>query len=165
VAPPRWRTCNRTDRNACDKLAPTHGSPVIADVDGDGGQEVISAAEHRLRVFSGTDGAVEADVDLGNVFASAAAPTVAQVGDEAWIVLNTIRNTNDDGRRAGGDTQSVFVFGTGRRLRADDWPTFKQNPQRLSSIVNPDAGPSSCPKARVPEDGFVDVATVNIHER
>ncbi|MGY1640173.1 FG-GAP repeat domain-containing protein [Geodermatophilus sp. SYSU D00703] len=96
-----------------------HASPSIADVDGDGEQEVLVGGEQWVHVFDGADGDV---VGAGETAAGSdpmtATPTVADVDGTAWIVEATTAD-------AGGLTGRVFAWTTGRALGAADWPTFK----------------------------------------
>jgi hypothetical protein len=127
-----WRTCNRSNRSACDNTAATHGSVALADVTGNGRQEVIAASEHWLRVFDGRDKSVLAEFAMPNVWAPASTPTVAEVEGRTWIALNTLVNDGPAGRGA-GDREVVWVWTTNRALGSADWPTFQRDARRSGS--------------------------------
>ncbi|MBK5223919.1 MAG: VCBS repeat-containing protein [Acidimicrobiia bacterium] len=129
-----WRTCNRSDRGACDADAPTHGQVALADLNGDGRQDVVAATEHWLRIFNGPDKTVLAQQSMPGVWAPAAAPTVAQVDGRAWIVLNTLVNAGPAGRGA-GDRHTVWIWSTDRAMGRADWPTFKRDAARSGTTT------------------------------
>ncbi len=141
-----WRTCNTTaGGSGCPDGYPTHGAVSIADVDNDGRQEVVGAAEHVLRVLDGATGAVEASTVLtpGTPnWAPPAPPTIASVGGQAWIVQHvTVDNRPGDGRNV-GDSSGVFAWTLGTPLGRADWPTFRQNNRRTGAVVD-DTGPTT----------------------
>jgi hypothetical protein len=96
----------------------------------------VSAAEHWLRIFDGRTGAEEASYPMPGVWAPAAAPTIAQVGGETWIVLNTTVDAHADGLPGVGDKQTVWIWTTGTKLGKADWPTFKHNSRRTGSLLD-----------------------------
>lgn len=104
-----------------------HASPSIADVTGNGRQEVLVGGEQWLHVLDGRSGDV---VARGETFAGTdpmtAVPTVATVRGEAWIVEAT---TAQDGGLEG----RVFAWTTGRPVGAADWPTFEHDEGRSGS--------------------------------
>ena len=136
----QWRKCNAYSTGACAPNYPTNGAAVIADVDNDGAQEVVSAMDKHLRVFSGLNGAVEYEEGLqaygqpGN-FAPAGPATVAQVNGKAWIVQNAILDTYGDGQRGSGDTFRTYVWQSTSALGRADWPTFKHDSARTSGVL------------------------------
>src|SRR5262249_8178367 len=100
----RWLHCDDwTGR--CPAGGQQHGSAVIADVKGDGQQDVVSFPGKHMRVFNGATGAVEAE--SGEVdpccqirtFAPASAPTVARIGTDTWIIQHALYDANGDGVR------------------------------------------------------------------
>lgn len=126
-----WRRCTANDpffgTFGCPK--PLHNSVTIADVMGDGNQEVISGGEQWLNVIDGRSGEV---VGRGESFAGTnpmtAAPTVANIGGRAWIVEVS------DVAVSGGVRGRVFVWTTDRAVGRADWPTFKHDSARSGSI-------------------------------
>ncbi len=138
-----WRACNLSNRNGCNNDAPTHAQPVIADIDGDGRQEIIAASEHWLRVFNGSSGSVLSEAAMPSVWAPAAAPTVATVGNQTWIVLNTLVNDGPAGRGA-GDRHVVWIWGTGRPMGRADWPTFQRDMSRSGTTAARAELPDGC---------------------
>lgn len=139
-----WRTCNTTAGGAnCPDSYPTHGAVSIADVDNDGQQEVVGAAEHVLRVLNGATGAVEAAkvIDAGT-WAPPAPPTIASVGGQAWIVQHVTLDTNPGGGRGVGDSSAIFAYTLGTALGRADWPTFRQSSRRTGAVVD-ETGPTT----------------------
>lgn len=141
-----WRTCNRNNRSACDDSAGTHGSVALADINGNGRQEVIAATEQWIRVFNGPDKSVLAEYAMPGVWPPAATPSVAEVNGRAWIALNTLVNDGPAGRGA-GDREVVWVWTTNRAPGDSDWPTFQRDYQRSGSIYGTSPGadlPDGC---------------------
>jgi hypothetical protein len=139
-----WRTCNTTaGGSACPDGYPTHGAVSIADVDGDGQQEVVGAAEHVMRVMNGATGAVEAStvIDPGT-WAPPAPPTIASVGGQAWIVQHVTLDTRPGDGRGVGDSSAVVAWTLGSALGRADWPTFRQSARRTGSVVD-ETGPTT----------------------
>jgi hypothetical protein len=141
-----WRTCNTTAGGSnCPDSYPTHGAVSIADVDGDGQQEVVGAAEHVLRVLNGATGAVEAATRIDTAtptWAPPAPPTIASVGGQAWIVQHVTVDTRRDGARGVGDSQGIYAFTLGSALGRADWPTFRQSARRTGAVVD-ETGPTA----------------------
>ncbi|WP_426571691.1 FG-GAP-like repeat-containing protein [Aquihabitans sp. McL0605] len=126
----KWRACNRT-AGSCP-TSTTKGGTVIADVDGDGVQEVISTLERAVRVMDGRNGAVEATYTMSaNSFPGGTSPAVAQVDGNAVIVQPSMY-VNHAGNWFGtaGDVTKVYVFTTGTGLCEADWPQFHRNARR-----------------------------------
>ncbi|MCC7077608.1 MAG: VCBS repeat-containing protein [Acidimicrobiia bacterium] len=131
-----WSRCNTTGYTPCRRDFGVHGSLSIADVDNDGQQEVVGAGEHVLRVMDGATGAVEAESSMGAIWAPPAAPTIAQVNGETWILQAGIFDANSDGRRGLGDVPTVWRWRSGQPLGRADWPTFKQNSRRTGTVLD-----------------------------
>ncbi|MEO6628658.1 MAG: FG-GAP-like repeat-containing protein [Aquihabitans sp.] len=130
----RWRACNAA---SCGSFN-SHGTVSIADVDGDGTQEVVSALDRNLQVFSPSNGAVEASVALtAGGWAPVSAPTIAEV-DGKTIIAQSTSNT----------VLNVDLVSTGKPLCLADWPTFKHDARR-SGRMGASAGaawvPFACP--------------------
>jgi hypothetical protein len=124
----KWHACNAS--GSCSTGYPTHGSAVIADIDDDGQQEVVSALDKHLRVFNGANGAEEREIVLGaSLWAPGSAPSIAEVNGQTWIVHSGQYNDNGGGRGS-GDTLRVKVYTTGTGLGRADWPTFKRTMDR-----------------------------------
>jgi hypothetical protein len=119
----RYAKCIANSPTACANKR-LHASPSIADVDGDGRQEVVVGGEQWLNVFDG-HGRFEA---RGQTYAGSypltAAPTVAAVGGTAWLVA--VSGTGSAGR--------VFAWTTGKPLGPAAWPTFRQSTRRSGWI-------------------------------
>jgi hypothetical protein len=136
-----WKTCNTTagGSGGCPDGYPTHGAVSIADVDNDGQQEVVGAAEHVLRVLNGATGAVEASKVISASppnWAPPAPPTIASVGGQAWIVQHATLDTKPGDGRNVGDSQGLFAYTLGTALGRADWPTFHQNSKRTGAVVD-----------------------------
>jgi hypothetical protein len=136
----QWRKCNAWGAQVCGPGYPTHGSAVIADVDNDGAQEVVSALDKHLRVYSGLNGTVEYEDSLQayqapDTFAPTSPATVALVNGKAWIVQNAIIDTYNDDRRASGDTFRTWVWQSSTTLGRSDWPMFKHDATRTGRVV------------------------------
>jgi hypothetical protein len=106
-----------------------HASPTIADVTGDGRQEVLVGGEQWMHVFDGGNGAVLAQGETAaGTDPMTATPTVANVDGQAWIVEAT--TTSADGFKG-----RVFGWTTGRAVGAADWPTFTGTMARSRSLT------------------------------
>ncbi len=118
----KWRTCNAEAGAACGNGYYSRSGTVIADVDADGIQEVISTVDKDLRVFDGRTGAVEAAAHLtsGSTKATGSSPAVAEVNGKATIV-QAVRT---------GNVNQVSVLSTGRGLCRNDWPQFHRDARR-----------------------------------
>jgi len=139
---PQWMTCGAV--GPCNRDWFAKGSPVIADVDSDGQQEVVTSVVNDLRVISGDSGAIEATVPAYRLnpggrptyFVSQSTPAVAQVDGEARIFQAVQFDADNNLVSDGGDAVALFAYGTGRPLGRADWPMFRQNPARTGTIVD-----------------------------
>ena len=123
-----------------------HASPSIADVYGDGRQEVVVGGEQWTHVFDGATGTVVAQGEsVAQTIPMTAAPTLANIGGEAWIVEAT-GILNGSGR--------VFAWHTGKPMGQASWPAFKGSSARRGTlpVVPPPAAP-------VPATGRLSSAT------
>lgn len=130
----RWKVCNAT---SCGSFN-SHGTVSIADIDADGEQEVVSALDRNLRVYSPANGAIEASFALtSGGWAPVSAPTIAEV-DGTTIIAQTTSDT----------VLNVDLVSTGKPLCLADWPTFKHDARR-SGRMGASAGaawaPFACP--------------------
>lgn len=132
-----WRRCGGNDStlppndgtvtygSECPVL---HASPTIADVIGDGRQEVLLGGEQWVHAFDGATGQVVASGEtVAGSLPMTAAPTVAQVGGSAWVVEVS----------GSGTTGRIFTWRTGKALGRADWPTFKGSASRSGTVVVP----------------------------
>ena len=122
-----WKRCIA----ACGNTGSVNSSPTIADVDNNGRQEVVVAANSTVFIFS-ADGTL---LDSGNVATSdplTAAPTIASVGGRTHIYI--LGST----RTAGSTTTTAHLYDLtlpGNLGRAD-WPGFKQGSARLGVLAD-----------------------------
>lgn len=123
---PGFPQCNANNRGGCP--VGLHASVVLADLDGNGGQEVIAAGEHYLRVY-GAGGVLKAETstEIG-AHPATGAPSVAQINGKAWILLSTVFKSGSTYRG------TLWAWTTNAALGRADWPTFKQNFARSGSI-------------------------------
>ncbi len=138
----RWSQCNRDPGKPCDRADfGMNSSPVIADVDGDGKQEVIADSEDTLRVFDAATGTVEWSQLLWQpnrpTFANAASPAVASVGGKARVYVHGLVDADGNGARSNGDADSLWSFSSPTDLGPSAWPMFRQGPQRLGTALRP----------------------------
>lgn len=102
-----------------------HASPAIADVYGDGRQEVVMGGEQWLHVFDGATGSVVAQGEtLAGTLPMTATPAVVSVGGQAWVV--EVSGTGNTGR--------IFAWRTGKRLGAASWSGFKGSTARTGTL-------------------------------
>jgi hypothetical protein len=145
-----WRACNATTASACKTGYSTKAGTVIADVDADGSQEVISTLDKDIRVFSGPTGAVEASYRMPHpaTYSSGSTPAVAESDGRTLVVQSSLfRSNGHGGVPAAGDVTKVFVLTTGHSLCRNDWPQFHRDAAR-SGVWQPghDAWiPFACP--------------------
>jgi len=131
----RWVACDRNVGNPCSPGgAGTHSSPAIADVDGDGQAEVVSALELTLRVYSGDDGTVEAVLPVGDPASSvvpATAPSIGEVGGRTVIAYQDhVRRSHGQPYGRAGDVHRVQILTTDRGLCRTPWASFKAGAAR-----------------------------------
>jgi hypothetical protein len=129
----KWRACNATTASACKTGYSTKAGTVIADVDADGSQEVISTLDKDLRVFNGPDGAVEATYRIAHpaTFSSGSTPAIAEVNGKTVIAQSSVfRSNGHGGNPTAGDVTKVYLLTTGRGLCRNDWPQFHRDAER-----------------------------------
>lgn len=123
----RWRACNSTG-GTCPGGTSKAGT-VIADVDGDGAQEVISMLGRVLRVFDGSSGGLEASSSLpSTTLTSGSVPAVAEVNGTATIAVQAVERTRGSAwYGVAGDRTRVHLLSTGTGLCRSDWPQFHRD--------------------------------------
>ena len=129
----RWQHCARAPwANTCPGDAAILASPVIANVDGDGTNEVVAVMERELVVLDGATGRREATTAVyppGISWVGANAPAVATVGGTTLIAAHVLVE-NGDNRRGPGDSQAVMVFSTPGGSATQPWSHFKGSAAR-----------------------------------
>lgn len=130
-----WRSCAAAD-GRCGTIA-THGSTVIADIDDDGRQEVLTALDQDLVVYEGATGATKTTSRFpSRTFWPAAAPAVVDLNGAATIVTQTIHQSRPHtGPAAAGDIVRLQLLTTGKPLCRADWPMFKRSPDRNAALA------------------------------
>lgn len=129
----KWRACNATSASQCKIGYATRAGTVVADVDGDGIQEVVSALDKDVRIFDGKTGAVKAEYRMSHpaTYPPGATPVVTSVDGVATIVASTVYRSNGSrGTPQAGDITRVYLLSTGTRLCQTDWPAFMHDSRR-----------------------------------
>jgi hypothetical protein len=132
----KWRACNATSTSGCKTGYSTKAGTVIADVDGDGVQEVISTLDKDTRVYDGRNGAIEAAYRMAApaTLAPGSSPAVAEVDGKAIIVQSSLyRSNGHGGGPLAGDVTKVYVLTTGTGLCRADWPQFHRDARRTGT--------------------------------
>lgn len=125
-----WAQCNMDDRTSCAPARGHHGSVAIADVNGDGRQEVISPAEHWLRVFNGRNGSILAQDDMdGSTWVPVSTPLIGADASGARIYVAATKNVVNDGAPGIGDHLRIYRWSTGQPMGTSDWPMFRRDAQ------------------------------------
>lgn len=128
----KWRACNSDRQAQCGQIF-ANGGTVIADVDADGIQEVISSLDRNLRIFDGRNGTVEAAYEMARpaTLPASSTPAVAEVNGRTTIIQSSIYRVNGhSGGALAGDVTKVYMFTTGRSLCRADWPQFHRDARR-----------------------------------
>lgn len=128
-----WSTCNAASTTACGGPV-GHGGVVIADVDDDGIQEVVSALSQNLRVY-GLNRELEATFRLtGNgTLNPASIAAITEVNGSAMIVQSSLYRVGGHGGQArAGDVVRTNLLTTDEALCRQDWPAFKRSAYRTS---------------------------------
>ena len=136
----KWTTCNYATTSSCDGgITHTRGGVVIADVDDDGVQEVLSALTQRLRVYDGrtSNATIEADIRLsgGNgILNPGSIVAVSEINGSAVIAQSYVnRDPGATGApQPGRASIRTDLLTTDRPLCAEDWPGFKRDARRSS---------------------------------
>ncbi|HYI62973.1 MAG TPA: FG-GAP-like repeat-containing protein [Acidimicrobiales bacterium] len=152
----RWAACDRTNGSGCNPGgAGTHSSPAIADVDGDGQAEVVSALEFTLRVYSGSTGTVEDALSLGSGsthVVPSTTPSIGEIGGRTFIAYQEhVRRGHSQPYGRANDVHRVQLLTTDQGMCAAPWATFKANAGRGArfSTAPPRWTPFTCPAAFV----------------
>ena len=129
-----WSACAAND-GVCGAIA-THGSTVIADVDNDSHQDVVTTLDQTVIVYDGATGAVKASYRLpAATYWPASAPSVVDINGKATIVTETVRQgVRHPGVAAAGDVMRIQLVTTGLPLCQADWPTFKRSAARNATF-------------------------------
>jgi hypothetical protein len=136
----RWSTCARAQwAGPCPADVAIVASPVVADLDDDGGLEVVVAGEREVVVLDAAGGAVEARAATVSeadryTWPGANAPAVATVGDRTVVVAHLLIDNGDD-RRGAGDEQSVWAWDAGPAGGAAPWPQWHGGASHLGQPV------------------------------
>jgi hypothetical protein len=148
----RWTVCNRNPGQPCDRVDfSMNSSPVVADLDADGVQEVVAVSEHMLRVFDSRNGTVEWSAMLWRAdrmpFANAATPAIASINGKARIFVHGLIDAHTDacaatatptrcGRSAPPTTSEPprgRCSGTTRRAPAPRWSRCRSSRRRTAA--------------------------------
>lgn len=137
--PRKWAVCNAGGTSGCRSGLPLHGGAVIADVDDDGRQDVISAMSQRLRIFEGANGSTKASVLLsgGNgVLGPSGTAAVGEMNGKVIIAQAYFSNLNGQQGPPGAGRSQVRtdLYTTDLPLCREDWPAFKRGPARTSIL-------------------------------
>lgn len=143
----RWEVCGRDSTSACRDGAygttPDTGiysSPVAADVDNDGDNEIVFNGERRLRVYDGRTGAVEWSHfmygDPNKLLNQISTPAVFEMDGQARIAYHVLWNFGGGGRDA-EDQDGLFLFTSNTALGDSDWPAFRGDPRTRQGSVDP----------------------------
>lgn len=145
----KWRQCNALTSTSCRQGYSTKAGTTIADVDGDGVQEVLSTLDKHLRIYDGRNGAVEAEYRMANpqTLPPGSSPAVAEVDGRTVIVQSSIHRSNHSGDPRAGDITKVYLFTTGTGLCRNDWPQFLRDARRsgVSRGAHASWAPFDCP--------------------
>lgn len=140
----RWSTCARAAWAAsCPADIPIVASPVLADLDNDGGLEVVVNGEREVVVLDAGTGAVEARVATVSTpdrytWPGANAPAVGVVGGRMVVAVHVLVDNGDD-RRGPGDEQGVWAWDAGAAGGALPWAQWHGGPAHLGTFSQ--AGP------------------------
>ncbi|MCU1461221.1 MAG: repeat-containing protein [Acidimicrobiales bacterium] len=122
---PGWPQCAASNRSACPVAL--HGSVSIADVLGNGHQQVVAGGEQWVRVWNGSGGGPAAElVTKSGTEPLSSAPTIANVGGSAWIVQTALFENGTIANQ--GNVWIWSIPGQAPGLSA--WPTFKHDSRR-----------------------------------
>ena len=128
---PIWQQCglNFTPCSAIEGNGSVLGSPVVADVDGDGKPEVVYFGEREVRTFEGATGAPEARVKLRDTsapltFVGTSSPSVAVVNGHAVIAVNALEDADGNSVPNSGDQQAIYLLQSSTSSSSLPWPTF-----------------------------------------
>lgn len=123
----KWTKCALPGAK-CDGFGGTHGSVSMADLDGDGVQEVLATTNDELVAFDGRTGAVKGRTLFGPGFAGpSGAPTVAVIDKKSYVIIQA---TAGKSPVVAGNSTKVFIFTTDQAPGLMAWPTFKRVPSR-----------------------------------
>ncbi len=144
-----WSQCVNAAWAPCDRDYAILASPVIADIDGDSGQEVVIAVNRQLLALSAATGAIESRQWIGAnttsdyAHPSGNAPAVAVRGGKTYVAVSVQREKNGDNRRDSGDAQAVYAWVSPTSATALPWSQFHRNAARTGAIAPTVSGPSA----------------------
>jgi|GEM_PF-3570710 len=126
----RWSACARNG-GPCSfppGVGVGRGSPIVADVDGDGRLEVIAVAETSFDVFDAETGAPEQSMFIPGgrpfPFVYASTPTAVDLGGRATVFVHGLLDANANQRRDGPDRDLLVKLSSDAPLGAAPWPRF-----------------------------------------
>lgn len=171
----RWQECARDAIPGCgptagvanDGATGIDGSPVAADVDNDGEQEIVTLGERTLQVRDARTGSIEASDNLQQnpeqLTNQVATPVIYADPSGATRIAAHVLWDPDRNGRGPGDAEGIVQWSTGAQLGRADWPAFKGDARTRSGfrgIAGPPAPPpapppSACPTA--PPTPFLDI--------
>ncbi len=107
----------------------------MADLNGDGVEDVVVALDQSLLVLSGRTGKVEASYRFsrGHTLPPSGTPTIGSVDGHAVIAVQAVVKTGS-GPPAAGDVTDLYLFTTGRPLGRAAWPMFKRTGDPLRPL-------------------------------
>ena len=138
----RVQVCNRSF-GQCTTQLNMDGGVSVADINGDGTLDVVTATEQDMKVLNGKTGALEYSNPLDRAWAPGSTPTVAKVGNATYIATTLTQNTNTANVAGNGDNQTTFIFRTGQAPGSMAWPQFHNNNKRTGTFddsIPPTAG-------------------------
>lgn len=134
-----WSTCVMPEGVACDRDRLNIGSPVVADVDGDGTPEVLVTVEREVVVLDAATGAIEQRLAMpahpsNDTYPASNAPAVAVVGSSTYVAAN-IQIDNGDKRWDHGDRQALYLWSAAAAgdQAAITWPQFRRHAARTGT--------------------------------
>lgn len=136
----RWSRCARNANQSCGAPdLPLNASPVVADVNNDGQQDVIAGNEGTLWAFDANSGTVLWQLVLWQPhrqpFALASTPTVVSVNGHARVFEHATIDFDKNLQRNAGDLDAVYSRTSPSALGPSAWPTFRHDTLRGESSV------------------------------
>jgi hypothetical protein len=124
-----WTRCVRDSPTACP--AALHASAIIADIDGNGTQDVVVGGEQWVWAFSGNGTTLVGAPSVAGTNPLTAAPTVTNVNGHTTIIAAGEDTVNSP------MTARLFLWQpAGMVLGRAVWPTFKRGNDRSADIAS-----------------------------